>query len=45
VKLDLGSDSYATTDLGWFIKWIKLGGEEQSPVAPSSWGSIKAMYR
>ncbi len=45
VKLDLGTDSYATSDLGWYIKWIKLGGEEQSPVAPSTWGAIKAMYR
>jgi len=45
VKLDFGSDSYATTDLGWYIKWFKLGGEEQSPVESSTWGAIKAMYR
>ncbi|MBM3308336.1 MAG: hypothetical protein FJY74_08420, partial [Candidatus Eisenbacteria bacterium] len=45
VRLDAGSDSYATTDLGWYVKWIKLGGEEQSPVEDATWGSIKAMYR
>lgn len=45
VKLDMGSDSWSTSDLGWYIKWIKLGGEEQSPVESSSWGAIKAMYR
>ncbi len=45
VKLDLGTDSYATSDLGWYIKWVKLGGEEQSPVQQSTWGAIKAMYR
>jgi len=45
VKLDLGTDSYLTSDLGWYIKWLKLGGEEQSPVAPTTWGAIKAMYR
>jgi len=45
VKLDLGTDSWSTTDLGWYIKWAKLGGEEQSPVQNSTWGAIKAMYR
>ena len=45
VRLDMGSDSYSTTDLGWYIKWIKLGGEEQSPVESATWGAIKAMYR
>jgi hypothetical protein len=45
VKLDMGTDSYLTSDLGWYIKWVKLGGEEQSPVQSSTWGAIKAMYR
>lgn len=45
VRLDVGSDSWATSDLGWYIKWIKLGGEEQSPVEDATWGAIKAMYR
>ncbi len=41
-----GSESYATTDLGWYIKWVKLGtDEEPSPVQNSTWGTIKAMYR
>jgi hypothetical protein len=44
VKLDMGSDSSVTYP-GWYIKWIKLGGEEQSPVQSSTWGAIKAMYR
>ncbi|MBM3308552.1 MAG: hypothetical protein FJY74_09525 [Candidatus Eisenbacteria bacterium] len=45
VRLDAGSDSYSTSDLGWYVKWIKLGGEEQSPVESATWGAIKAMYR
>lgn len=41
-----GSDSYATTDYGWYIKWVKLGtDQEPSPVENTSWGTIKAMYR
>jgi hypothetical protein len=30
---------------GWYIKWIKTGGGEISPVEDTSWGAIKAMYR
>ncbi len=30
---------------GWYIKWIKIGSDDSSPVEDSSWGSIKAMYR
>jgi hypothetical protein len=41
-----GSESYSTTDLGWYIKWVKLGSDQEpSPVEDSSWGTIKAMYR
>ena len=39
-----GSDSYETPDLGWYIKWAKIGGAG-SAVEDSSWGNIKAMYR
>lgn len=39
-----GSDSYQSTDLGWYIKWVKLGGET-SAVEGKTWGCIKAMYR
>jgi hypothetical protein len=39
-----GSDSYATDDLGWYIKWAKIGGAG-SATEDSSWGNIKAMYR
>lgn len=41
-----GSDSYATSDYGWYIKWVKLGThEEPSPVQDGTWGTIKAMFR
>jgi hypothetical protein len=39
-----GSDSSVTYP-GWYIKWVKIGGEEFSPVEDSSWGSIKGLYR
>ncbi len=39
-----GSDSSVTYP-GWYIKWIKIGGEEFTPVEDTSWGAIKAMYR
>jgi hypothetical protein len=40
-----GSDSFATDDVGWYIKWLKLGTGTDTPVRPTSWGAIKAMYR
>ncbi len=40
-----GSESWATSDLGWYIKWARIGGEESSPVQDATWGTIKAMYR
>ena len=30
---------------GWYIKWVKIGSDDSSPVEDSSWGNIKAMYR
>ncbi len=30
---------------GWYIKWVKLGGEEFSSTEDSTWGGIKALYR
>jgi hypothetical protein len=39
-----GSDS-SVSELGWYIKWAKIGGKDISPVEDSSWGSIKALYR
>ena len=30
---------------GWYIKWLKIGSDDYSPVENSSWGNIKAMYR
>ncbi len=40
-----GSESWATDDLGWYIKWLKIGGDEPSATEDATWGSIKAMYR
>ncbi|MCK4409933.1 MAG: hypothetical protein KAW67_07595 [Candidatus Eisenbacteria sp.] len=40
-----GSESYLTTDLGWYIKWVKLGSDNYTPVEDTSWGGIKALYR
>ena len=45
VGLFFGSESYATTDLGWYVKWVKIGGDQSSPVQDATWGTIKAMYR
>ena len=44
IGLFFGSEGYSTTDLGWYVKWIKLGGEA-SPVQDATWGSIKSLYR
>jgi len=41
-----GSDSYnSSSDRGWAIKWLKIGGTDISPVEGASWGAIKALYR
>ncbi len=39
-----GSDS-SVAYYGWYLKWVKIGSDEYSPVQDSSWGAIKAMYR
>jgi hypothetical protein len=39
-----GADSSVTYP-GWYIKWLKLGGEQFSPVQEKTWGSIKSLYR
>ena len=39
-----GSDGYGDESVGWYIQWAKLGGDG-TPVATTSWGTIKAMYR
>ncbi len=39
-----GSDSSVTYP-GWYIKWVKFGSDETTPVEDSSWGAIKALYR
>jgi hypothetical protein len=40
-----GSESYLTSDRGWAIKWLKIGGTDISPVEGRSWGAIKALYK
>jgi hypothetical protein len=39
-----GADSLVTYD-GWYIKWVKIGGNEYNAIENSSWGAIKAMYK
>jgi hypothetical protein len=39
-----GADSSVTYP-GWYIKWVKFGSDETTPVEDTSWGSIKALYR
>lgn len=40
-----GSDDYDSGDIGWYIKWARIGGDEPTPVESKTWGSIKALYR
>ncbi len=40
-----GSDSSVGYYPGWYIKWLKIGSDDFSPVEGTSWGNIKAMYR
>ena len=40
-----GADSYASSDIGWYIKWAKVGRPQGTAVEEQSWGTIKAMYR
>ncbi|MFC1572075.1 hypothetical protein ACFL6M_00595 [Candidatus Eisenbacteria bacterium] len=40
-----GSDSSVGYYPGWYIKWVKIGGEEPVPVQESTWGTIKSMFR
>jgi len=44
VAFDFGGDSIIFYP-GWYIKWVKIGSDEFSPVEQSTWGNIKAMYR
>lgn len=39
-----GSDSSVTYP-GWYIKWLKIGGEQFTPVEDHSWSLIKSLYR
>jgi len=40
----VGSDTWSTDDLGWYIKWVKLGGQVTA-TERTTWGAIKAFYR
>jgi len=44
VAFDFGADTSVFYP-GWYIKWVKIGSDEFSPVEQSTWGNIKAMYR
>jgi hypothetical protein len=39
-----GSDS-SVCYVGWYIKWVKIGSNDSSPVEDATWGNIKALYR
>jgi hypothetical protein len=39
-----GADSSVTFP-GWYVKWLKFGSDEVSPVKDATWGRIKGMYR
>ncbi len=43
VAFDFGGDSSVFYP-GWYIKWVKIGGDQGSPTKDSSWGSIKSRY-
>jgi len=45
IGLCFGSDTYATPNIGWYIKWARIGHAHDTSVEQSSWGNIKAMYR
>ncbi|MBD3349347.1 MAG: hypothetical protein GF400_09170 [Candidatus Eisenbacteria bacterium] len=44
VAFDFGADGSIFYP-GWYIKWVKIGSDEFSPVEDATWGGIKAMYR
>jgi len=44
VAFDFGADGSVFYP-GWYIKWVKIGSDEFSPVESTTWGNIKAMYR
>jgi hypothetical protein len=44
VAFDFGADGSIFYP-GWYIKWVKFGSDEYSPVEDTSWGNIKALYR
>ena len=44
VAFDFGADTSVFYP-GWYIKWVKFGSDEYSPVEDTTWGNIKAMYR
>lgn len=44
VEFDFGSDSSVSYP-GWYLGSVKIGGEPGVPVEPSSWGTIKNIYK
>lgn len=44
VELDFGSDSSVNYP-GWYIAYLKVGGQGGVPTAPTSWGQVKSLYR
>jgi bacillopeptidase F len=44
VEFDFGSDSSVTYN-GWYISYVKVGGQGGTPAIPSTWGAIKSLYQ
>jgi hypothetical protein len=43
LEFDFGTDSSVSYP-GWFLAYVKVGGEGYTPVEPSTWGDIKSLY-
>ena len=44
VEFDFGSDSSVSYP-GWYLAYVKVGGDPPVPTEEASWGQIKATYR
>lgn len=44
VEFDFGADSSVQYP-GWYLAYVKIGGDTPIPVEEASWGQIKAIYR
>ncbi|MFH1278035.1 MAG: hypothetical protein ABIK65_06630 [Candidatus Eisenbacteria bacterium] len=40
-----GSDSSVGSYAGWYIKWVKFGGDGPTSTQDKSWGGVKSLFR